>query len=100
MQGVLAPRILPGPGVHRPAGLPLPPPGLPGQETPRQLQRGQAHHLQHADLLRRVGVVHPSSRQFSGEVHGCRGDLRHPGVQLWTPPVYLCAQVLHHPAEA
>ena len=93
-------RICSGPRLYWPAGLPLPLLGLPSKETTRQLQWGQVHNLQHADLLCCLGGLHPSLHQLSREVCcGC-GDLCHPGFELWPVSLYFCSQMLHNLAEA
>ena len=96
----MAPWILFGPGLHWSTGLRLPPPGVSGTQAARQVQRGEAYHLQHADLLGRLDLFYSSLCQLSWKVHcGC-GSICYISLQFWTVTLYFCAQMLYNSISA
>lgn len=89
--------LLPCSGIHWASGLSVFRPGLPGKKSTRQLQRSQAHSLQHAHFLCSLGGLCPSLHQLSREVLHAYRNLRHTGLQLWTAGLHLCTEVLYNP---
>ena len=96
MQCGVQPCLLVCSGLHRSPGLHVFHTGLSGSQVTRELQRGQVHHLQHADLLCCLVGLHPGLHQLSWKVFRCCGDLCYSGLQFWFAVLLVCAKVFHN----